>query len=198
MVLLKNSRMKQLAGALAQTLFSGFAYPASAAVNGASTVRLATLAAFAADDTGLDSRGLNYRTADGNSATIGLSVPTPGSPAGAGIASPGSVVPGDSALLIVAVTPGSNPASTGLAVSVDLSSIGGSSTQQFYDDATNGDETAGDGLFSFQATVDAATSINASLNLPATITDDQSRSGSAITLLKTLSDRVFFDGFDGP
>ncbi|MDR3386641.1 MAG: S8 family serine peptidase [Rudaea sp.] len=131
-------------------------------------------------------------------ATIGLSVPTPGSPAGAGIASPASVVPGNSALLIVAVTPGSNPASTGLTVSVDLSSIGGSATQQFYDDGTNGDETAGDGLFSFEATVDAATPINASLNLPATITDDQSRSGSAMILLKTLSDRLFFDGFDGP
>ena len=51
---------------------------------------------------------------------------------------------GDAVLLTVAVTPGANPVSTGLGVTTDLSAIGGSTTQPFFDDATNGDATAGD------------------------------------------------------
>jgi predicted extracellular nuclease len=99
-------------------------------------------------------------------------------PTGVGFATPDSVAPGGSSLLTVAVTPGTNPASTGLAVTADLSSIGGSATQSFFDDATHGDAVAGNNVFSFQATVDAGTGPG-SKSLAATITDSQSRSGSA-------------------
>ena len=107
-------------------------------------------------------------------------------PTGTGTATPSSVVAGNSALLTVAVTPGTNPASTGLAVAADLTSIGGSATQQFFDDGTNGDAVAGDNTFSFQATVAAATTAGMK-SIPATITDSQSRSGSASIALTVTS-----------
>ena len=62
-------------------------------------------------------------------------------PGGVGNANPNSVLPGESSTLTVAVTPGTNPASTGLAVTADLSSIGGSASQEFFDDGVSGDAT---------------------------------------------------------
>jgi len=49
------------------------------------------------------------------------------------------------------VDSGVSPLSTGLAVTADLSSIGLSSTQQFFDDGTHGDTVAGDSVFTFAA-----------------------------------------------
>lgn len=103
---------------------------------------------------------------------------SPTNPAGTGAATPSTVQAGNSSLLTVSVTPGANPTSTGLAVSANLSSIGGSATQQFFDDGTHGDAVAGDNVFSFQATVPAATTAGLK-TISATITDAQSRSGSA-------------------
>ena len=54
--------------------------------------------------------------------------------------------------------PATNPPSSGLAVNTDLTVIGGAANQVFFDDATHGDLTAGDDIFSFQATVAAAAS----------------------------------------
>src|SRR5207244_4146947 len=86
--------------------------------------------------------------------------------------------PGGMTLLTVSVTPGANPTSTGLAVSADLTAIGGGASQTFFDNGTSGDVTAGDNVFSFQATVSMGTS-SGGKTLPATITDSQARSGSA-------------------
>jgi hypothetical protein len=99
-------------------------------------------------------------------------------PTGTGAASPAAVAAGGSSLLTVAVTPGTNPTSTGLAVTANLASIGGSATQPLFDDGTNGDVTSGDNTFSYQATVSAATTPGAK-SLAATITDAQTRTGSA-------------------
>ncbi|NUQ83926.1 MAG: ExeM/NucH family extracellular endonuclease [Anaerolineales bacterium] len=99
-------------------------------------------------------------------------------PTGTGSATPATVAPGESSLLAVVVTPGSNPASTGLAVVCDLSTIGGSATQSFFDDGSNGDTAAGDNTFSFLATVDSGTSEGAK-NLSCTITDAEARTGNA-------------------
>ena len=41
----------------------------------------------------------------------------------------------------------------GIEVESNLLSIGGSAVQAFFDDGTNGDETAGDNVFSYSATV---------------------------------------------
>ncbi len=106
-------------------------------------------------------------------------------PSGIGLADPASVLPGGDTLLTVAVTSGSNPTSTGLAVVADLTAIGGSAAQSFFDDGSNGDVTADDNTFSFLATVLAGTT-PASLSLPATISDTQARSASADIALEVL------------
>ncbi|MFN0137483.1 MAG: dockerin type I domain-containing protein [Phycisphaerae bacterium] len=78
-------------------------------------------------------------------------------------------------LLTVNVTPGSNPPSTGIAVQTDLSSIGGSANQAFFNNGTNGDETAGDGVWSFEWIVPELTAAG-DKNIPYTLSDAQGRS----------------------
>jgi DNA/RNA endonuclease G (NUC1) len=68
-------------------------------------------------------------------------------------ANPISVVPGGNTLLTVSVIPATAPPSTGVAVAVNLETIGGASSQTFFDNGTNGDVTAGDYVFSYLATV---------------------------------------------
>jgi len=127
---------------------------------------------------------------DNNSTNFSIGAPTPrnsgstsnpcngsSSPSGTGAANPSALNPGDGTLLTVTVIPGTNPASTGLAIDGNLASIGGSMTQQFFDDGTHGDLVAGDNTFSFQATV-AANTTNGAKNLVVTITDAQSRAGT--------------------
>ncbi len=109
----------------------------------------------------------------------------PTNPTGVGAANPSSLLAGGSSLLTVTVTPGTSPISTGLAVTTDLSPIGGSATQQFFDDATNGDVTAGDNVFSFNATVDAGTSGGVK-TLNATVSDAEARSSLAPISLTVL------------
>jgi predicted extracellular nuclease len=94
-----------------------------------------------------------------------------------GSANPATITSGMSTLLIVTVTPGSSPASTGISVTANLSSIGGAASQTLYDDGTHGDLTAGDNIFSFSTSATAATS--GTLSLPVSITDAQLRSASA-------------------
>jgi endonuclease G, mitochondrial len=78
--------------------------------------------------------------------------------AGFGAASPSSVAPGGLTLLTVSVIPASGPPpSTGITVKADLTNIGGSATQQLFDDGTNGDATAGDNVFSYFAAIPATT-----------------------------------------
>ena len=98
-------------------------------------------------------------------------------PSGTGAANPGTVTAGNPTLLTVAVVGGSNPPSSGITVAGDLSTIGGSASQSFFDDGTNGDTTAGDNTFSYSATVAAATPGGAK-NLPIVISDAQGRTGN--------------------
>jgi hypothetical protein len=116
--------------------------------------------------------------------------PTPTNPMGAGVAKPTVLLPGDQTVMTVTVTPGSNPTSTGLGVSGNLSAIGGSATQQFFDDGTNGDVIAGDNVFSYSATVTVATTAG-SKTIPFSIIDAQSRSGAGnISLTVTSSEHM--------
>jgi uncharacterized repeat protein (TIGR01451 family) len=98
-------------------------------------------------------------------------------PTGVGAANPASLPAGSSTLLTVAVTPGTNPPSTGLAVSGNLTAIGGSGTQAFFDNGTNGDVTPNDLTFSYLAVVAPFTPAGPK-SLPFTITDAQERTGS--------------------
>ncbi len=81
------------------------------------------------------------------------------------------------ALFTVNVTPGTSPPSTGITVNADLGSIGGNSSQPFYDDGTHGDATAGDRTWSFQFTVPPITPPGPK-SLPFNLADAQGRSTS--------------------
>lgn len=78
-------------------------------------------------------------------------------PAGVGSANPNNPNAGDPVLLTVSVSPGAEPTSTNLAVETDLTTIGGSATQAFFDDGTNGDVTPSDNVFSFATNVTGGT-----------------------------------------
>jgi endonuclease G len=112
--------------------------------------------------------------------------PAPTNPSGMGAAKPNTLLAGDQTLITVTVTPGSNPTSTGLGVSGNLSSIGGSATQPFFDDGSNGDVSAGDNVFSYSATVSAATTTGTK-SIAFSIKDNQLRSGSGNILLTVAS-----------
>ena len=98
---------------------------------------------------------------------------------GVGSATPASVTHGEAPLLTVTVTPGTFPTSTGIAVTANLSSVGGSATQTLYDDGTHGDVTAGDKIFSYNGyTIPGGTSLGAK-SFSAAITDAQARNATA-------------------
>jgi hypothetical protein len=88
-------------------------------------------------------------------------------------------------LLRATVTPANPPPSTGIAVTGDLSGIGGSATQQFFDDGTNGDVAAGDNIYSYSYTLPISI-LTGAYPLPVTATDAQSRTASG-TLNLTVS-----------
>ncbi|MGH7783238.1 MAG: choice-of-anchor X domain-containing protein, partial [Candidatus Binatia bacterium] len=89
-------------------------------------------------------------------------------------ASPSAVAPGGNTRLTVTVIPATTPPSTGITVTGDLTSIGGSATQMFFDDGTNGDVTAGDNIYSFLATI-PADSFGGVRNIAATAADAEAR-----------------------
>jgi hypothetical protein len=109
----------------------------------------------------------------------------PTNPTGTGAAAPASVEAGANSLLSVAVTPGANPVSTGIAVTADLGAIGGASPQSFFDDGTNGDVTGGDSVFSFNATV-ASTTTTGNKSLPFTVSDAEFRSSTGSIALAVV------------
>jgi uncharacterized protein len=149
--------------------------------SGAAPTLSNTTAAFRANHgcTDTDDNAADFTAAEPaprNTASTLMPCIGPSNPTGVGAASPSLVATGGTSLLTVTVTPGDNPPSTGLAVAVDLTAIGGAASQPFFDDGTNGDVTAGDGVFSFTATVTGTPGLK---SLLATITDAQSRTGSA-------------------
>ena len=116
---------------------------------------------------------------------VGEPAPVPTNPAGVGGASPATVGRGNPTVLTVTVTPGTFPTSSGLAVSADLSSIGGSSSQTFVDNGTGGDVTSSDNIFSHTATVSTGTTLGAK-SLSTVITDAQLRTNTAAIISVTV------------
>jgi subtilisin-like proprotein convertase family protein len=104
---------------------------------------------------------------------------TPTNPSGVGSFSPTTATNcGDATVLAsVLVTNGGNPTSTGVTVTADLSSIGGSTTQTMFDNGTNGDVTANDGRYSFSQLV-AATTTAGSKTFGFSIRDAQNRTAT--------------------
>lgn len=101
-----------------------------------------------------------------------------------GAASPSTVAPNASTLLTVSVFPATNPPSTGISVTGNLTNIGGSATQQFFDDGTNGDVTPADNVFSYSATIPAGTS-GGPVSVSATASDAQARTAN-VTINLTI------------
>lgn len=101
-----------------------------------------------------------------------------------GAASPPALLAGESTLLTVAVSTDTPPTT----VTANLSQIGGAAAQSFFDDATNGDVTAGDNIYSFEATVAPAIAPS-TYNLPFTATDQVgSASGNIVVTINPVSD----------
>jgi endonuclease G len=107
---------------------------------------------------------------------------------GTGLATPDTVAPGQNTLLTVSVTPASNPASTGIGVVTNLTTIGGSAAQQMFDNGTNGDVTPGDNIFSFLLAVPAGAT-NGSRSFLSTISDAQGRTANASINLNVSAPR---------
>jgi hypothetical protein len=97
-----------------------------------------------------------------------------------GSANPLGVQPGDSSTLTVNVHPGSDPISTGITVTADLTSVGGSATQAFAGNGTT---------FTFVATVAVGTTPGVK-NLPVTITDEQTRTATTSIALAVQQPHV--------
>jgi len=96
---------------------------------------------------------------------------------GFGTASPSNPLQGQSTQLSVRVADAQNPASTGISVVADLSSIGGSANQAF---------TGSGSTFAFTATVSAAAAPGLK-SLPVTITDAEGRSFQTDIKMSVLS-----------
>lgn len=90
-------------------------------------------------------------------------------PTGSGTATPSLTAAGAATTLAATIGAGSNPASTGLAVTCDLSAIGGSSTFSLASQTAT--------TFSSAYTV-PVNAVVADYSIPCTISDDQGRSGS--------------------
>jgi len=110
-----------------------------------------------------------------------------------GSASPATVTRNQSTLLTIAVTPGAFPASTGIAVTANLTPIGGSAAQVFYDDGTHGDVTIGDGTYSFNVTV-AANTAAGNLSINGSVTDAQSRIATPTIALSVVTSSLTWSG----
>ncbi|MBK8466064.1 MAG: DNA/RNA non-specific endonuclease [Chloracidobacterium sp.] len=106
---------------------------------------------------------------------------------GIGSASPSLLLPGATTLLRVTVVPASSPPSTGITVRTDLTSLGGSATQSFFDNGTNGDTTAGDNVFSYSMQIPVGTA-SGSRTLPVNIADAELRTATtSISLTVTTT-----------
>lgn len=99
-----------------------------------------------------------------------------------------STPPSNTTALTVVVTPGLVPTSTGLQVTVDLTSVGGAAAQPMLDDGLNGDLRAGDGTYAYRLIlsddVQGGQPSDPPRSLPVSVTDAQNRSASAAISLR--------------
>ena len=147
-------------------------YGSAAPAPSTTTADIRTNACDVIGNSGAEFKALTPNPHNSSSTALVCGAPTP--LAAAGLATPATIYSGNSTLLTVQVAPGTDPASTGIQVQADLSTIGGSTTQALFDDGSNGDVTAGDNIFSYSATV----SSTGTFSLPVTVTDAQVRTAT--------------------
>lgn len=100
---------------------------------------------------------------------------------GAGAIDPYFVAQDCGTLVTVSAFPATSPASTNISVIADLSQINGSSTQALFDNGTNGDAVAGDGDYSFLATVPNSVSTGLK-DIPFTVSDQNNTYNSNLSI----------------
>jgi hypothetical protein len=120
--------------------------------------------------------------------TVNIVAPVSAPPSCTLSLSPTTGLIGQTITATASVVPGVGPASTGLAVSVDASSIN-SGTITLYDDGTHGDATAGDHIFTNNAVPVGPGTPDGPHTLVATVSDAQGRS--------TTDGEVFTSGYCG-
>ena len=98
-------------------------------------------------------------------------------------ANPTIVTPPGSTLLTVTVIPATTPPSTGITVVGNLTDVGGSASQPFFDNGTNGDITPGDNVFSYSVSF-AAGLPGGTRNVTAVASDAQ---GRTVNLNQTIT-----------
>jgi 2',3'-cyclic-nucleotide 2'-phosphodiesterase (5'-nucleotidase family) len=145
------------------------------------TAHAAGTAAIHAAATGLSSTDSGVITAQGPQSN----------PSATGFANPAAAAANQSVLLEVGVVAGSNPTSTGITVTGDLTSLGAGAGAAFHDDGANGDLAAGDGIFSYQVTIGGAVAGGAKL-IPIAVADAQNRSTTTSISLKVLGALTIF------
>ena len=123
-------------------------------------------------------RMASYNDNAGGNGTLHVTSAASTAPTATVAATPNPSNPGDSVQVRVTVAPGNNPLSSGLTVTGNLSALGGSSTATFYDDGTNGDDVAGDNIFSRVVTIPANYSAS-TYALSFNLVDAQTRTGTA-------------------
>ncbi|HLP83347.1 MAG TPA: choice-of-anchor X domain-containing protein [Phycisphaerales bacterium] len=130
--------------------------------------------------------GFTSTSTNSGTVTVNVNSQLPSVPAtGTGTAL--SVVEGQSGLLRVTTAPGANPAATATGVVIDTTLIGGTTGVVLVDDGTNGDVTAGDGIFSSTITVNVPA--QAAASLPFVVTDSIGRTSNG-TLSATVTQSV--------
>jgi hypothetical protein len=117
------------------------------------------------DDPGVDAtwQNVSFVMEDGTG-TSGLE---------ASVTAPPAISEFKGSLISLYVVPGTNPASTNIAVTADLSPVHGSATQTLYDDGTHGDLVAGDHVYSYLCT--PTVNLEGSFTINYHVTDAQSR-----------------------
>jgi len=116
-------------------------------------------------------------TANPNSTNPTLSNPS---------ATPSTVTSGLTTLITVKPVAGTNPTSTSYtSVTANLSAIGGSATQALNDSGANGDATAGDGTYSYLATIPSGFTPG-TYTVTFNATDNDMRSATAVTTQVTV------------
>jgi hypothetical protein len=130
--------------------------------------------------------GANSQDTDNNQADFILVSPSnpqnslscsggdPNFPSGTAMANPSTITQGGESLYTVSVTPGNNPVSSSITVLGNLTVYGGSQFQKFFDDGTNGDDVAGDSIYSYRATIPVSAPTG-TFSLPISIIDNLQR-----------------------
>ncbi len=110
----------------------------------------------------------------------------PTDPTGIGTATPSNLAAGDETLLSVIVTPGTNPASTGVGVVCDTTPLGGGAGVTLFDDGAHEDGAAGDLTFAARVTSGATTSAGTKF-VTCTVSDGQARASDAPIALTVVA-----------